>query len=126
MNPFKDLKDMVVAELEALARDGVLPAGLDLARVAVEPPRDPAHGVVATNAAMVLAKPAGMKPRDLAAALAARLGARGLVTEAAVAGPGFINLRLEPGFWHGCLAGMLRAGAHYGRSEVGAGRKVNV
>ncbi len=66
MNPFKDLKDMVVAELEALARDGVLPAGLDTARVAVEPPRDPAHGDVATNAAMVLAKPAGMKPRDLA------------------------------------------------------------
>ena len=126
MNPFKDLKDMVVAELEALARDGVLPAGLDLARVAVEPPRDPAHGDVATNAAMVLAKPAGMKPRDLAAALAARLGARDLVTEAAVAGPGFINLRLEPGFWHDCLAGMLRAGADYGRSDLGAGRKVNV
>ncbi len=126
MNPFKDLKDVVVAEIEALARDGVLPAGLDTARVAVEPPRDPAHGDVATNAAMVLAKPAGMKPRDLAEALAARLGARDRVSEAAVAGPGFINLRLEPGFWHGCLAGMLRAGADYGRSDLGAGRKVNV
>jgi arginyl-tRNA synthetase len=126
MNPFKDLKDMVVAELEALARDGVLPAGLDPARVAVEPPRDPAHGDVATNAAMVLAKAAGMKPRDLAEALAGRLGARDLVSEAAVAGPGFINLRLEPGFWHDCLAGILRAGADYGRSDLGAGVKVNV
>ncbi|MCH6588721.1 MAG: arginine--tRNA ligase, partial [Proteobacteria bacterium] len=126
MNPFKDLKDMVVAELEALARDGVLPAGLDIARVAVEPPRDPAHGDVATNAAMVLAKAAGLKPRDLAETLAARLGARDLVSEAAVAGPGFINLRIAAGFWHDCLAGILRAGADYGRSDLGAGVKVNV
>jgi arginyl-tRNA synthetase len=126
MNPFKDLRDLVIAELDALARDGALPAGLDTARVAVEPPRDSAHGDVATNAAMVLAKPAGMKPRDLAEALAERLRACDLVIEAAVAGPGFINLRIAEGFWHDCLAGALRAGAGYGRSELGAGVKVNV
>ena len=126
MNPFKDLRDLVIAELDALARDGALPAGLDTARVAVEPPRDSAHGDVATNAAMVLAKPAGMKPRDLAEALAERLRACDLVIEAAVAGPGFINLRIAEGFWHDCLAGALRAGAGYGRSDLGAGVKVNV
>ena len=126
MNPFQDLRDIVIAELDALMRDGALPDGLDTTRAAVEPPRDPAHGDVATNAAMVLAKPAGMKPRDLAEALAARLGARDLITEAAVAGPGFINLRIADGFWHDCLAGILRAGADYGRSGLGAGVKVNV
>ncbi|MCH8999143.1 MAG: arginine--tRNA ligase [Proteobacteria bacterium] len=126
MNPFKDLRELVIAELDALAREGVLPDGLDTTRAAVEPPRDPAHGDVATNAAMVLAKSAGMKPRALAEALAERLGARDLVTEAAVAGPGFINLRIAAAFWHDCLAGILRAGADYGRSDLGAGVKVNV
>ena len=126
MNPFKDLRELVIAELDALAREGVLPSGLDTTRAAVEPPRDPAHGDVATNAAMVLAKSAGMKPRALAEALAERLGARDLVTEAAVAGPGFINLRIAAAFWHDCLAGILRAGADYGRSDLGAGVKVNV
>ena len=126
MNPFQDLRAIVIAELDALARDGVLPDGLDTARVAVEPPRDSSHGDIATNAAMVLAKPAGMKPRDLATALANRLGAREMVTEAAVAGPGFINLRIAAEFWQDCLAGLLRAGADYGRGEVGAGVKVNV
>ena len=126
MNSFQELREIVIAELDALARDGVLPGGLDTTRVSVEPPRDPAHGDVATNAAMVLAKPAGMKPRVLAEALAGRLGARDLITEAAVAGPGFINLRIADGFWHDCLAGLLRAGADYGRSELGVGVKVNV
>ena len=126
MNPFRDLRDIVIAEIDALSRDGVLPSGLDTTRAAVEPPRDPAHGDVATNAAMVLAKPAGMKPRAIAEALAERLGAREPITEVAVAGPGFINLRIADGFWHGCLAGILRAGADYGRSDLGAGVNVNV
>ncbi len=126
MNPFQDLRDLVIAELDALARAGALPAGLDTKRVSVEPPRDSDHGDVATNAAMVLAKSAGMKPRELAEALAERLGARDLVTEAAIAGPGFINLRVAAAFWHDCLAGILRAGADYGRSELGVGVKVNV
>ncbi|MHA1151382.1 MAG: arginine--tRNA ligase [Alphaproteobacteria bacterium] len=126
MNPFRDLRDLVIAELDALSRDGVLPGGLDTTRVAVDPPRDAAHGDVATNAAMVLAKPAGMKPRAIAEALAERLGALDQVTEVAVAGPGFINLRIADGFWHDCLAGILRTGADYGRSDLGAGVTVNV
>ncbi|MFQ6017725.1 MAG: arginine--tRNA ligase [Kiloniellaceae bacterium] len=126
MNPFKDFKGVVVDELEALTRAGTLPAGLDFGRVAAEPPRDPAHGDIATNAAMVLAKPAGMNPRALGETLADRLAALDQVSEASVAGPGFINLRLKDGFWHRCLAGILRLGTDYGRSDVGRGRKVNV
>ena len=126
MNPFKDLKNVVTGELDALARAGMLPVGMDYTRVAVEPPRDPAHGDVATNAAMVLAKPAGAKPRELADALSARLRALDPVTEAEIAGPGFINLRLDAAYWQDCLAGILRTGPDYGRSDVGGGRKVNV
>jgi len=126
MNPFKDLKAVVVTALEDMARDGALPAGLDFERVGVDPPRDAAHGDVATNAAMVLAKPAAMKPRDLADGLAARLREAPHVHSAEVAGPGFINLSLDPAYWQGCLAGILRAGPDYGRSDLGAGRPVNV
>lgn len=126
MNPFKDLKAVVVTALEDMARDGALPAGLDFERVGVDPPRDAAHGDVATNAAMVLAKPAAMKPRDLAEGLAARLREASHVQTAEVAGPGFLNLRLDPAYWQGCLAGILRAGTAYGRSDLGAGRPVNV
>jgi len=105
---------------------GELPAGLDLTRVTVEPPRDPAHGDMATNAALVLAKPAGRKPRELAEALAARLRDLAPVESAEVAGPGFLNLCLAPGYWQACLAGILRAGRAYGDSELGGGRAVNV
>ncbi|MHA1599532.1 MAG: arginine--tRNA ligase [Alphaproteobacteria bacterium] len=126
MNPFKELKDVVVTVLEEMARDGALPSGLDFGRIGVDPPRDAAHGDVATNAAMVLAKPAAMKPRDVAEELAARLRRTAPVHSAAVAGPGFINLRLDPAYWHGCLAGILRAGSAYGRSDMGGGRQVNV
>ncbi|MEE8189084.1 MAG: arginine--tRNA ligase, partial [Kiloniellales bacterium] len=126
MNPFKDLKSLVVGELEALADEGALPRGLDYTRVAAEPPREAAHGDVATNAAMVLSKPAGKKPRELAKVLVPRLQALEQVTAVEVAGPGFINMRLDPAFWQTCLAGILRAGDDYGSSELGAGRKVNV
>ena len=126
MNPFKEFRDVIIAELEELTRAGSLPGGLDFARVSAEPPRDAGHGDIATNAAMVLAKPAGKRPRELAEALAARLGARSEVSEAMVAGPGFINLRLDAGFWHGCLADVLRVGTDYGRSDLGRGEKVNV
>ncbi len=126
MNPFKDLKAVVVTALEDMARDGALPAGLDFERVGVDPPRDAAHGDVATNAAMVLAKPAAMKPRDLAEGLAARLREAAHVQVVEIAGPGFINLRLDPAYWQGCLAGILRAGTSYGRSDLGAGQPVNV
>ena len=126
MNPFKDLKSLVVGELETLADEGALPRGLDYTRVAAEPPREAAHGDVATNAAMVLSKPAGKKPRELAEVLVPRLLALEQVTAVEVAGPGFINMRLDPAFWQTCLAGILRAGDDYGSSELGAGRKVNV
>ncbi|MEM7221708.1 MAG: arginine--tRNA ligase [Pseudomonadota bacterium] len=126
MNVFKEFLAIVQAELEAMAAAGELPERLDLSRVSVEPPREAAHGDLATNAAMVLAKQAGKKPRDIAEALAARLRARDGVEAAEVAGPGFLNLRLSPDLWHANLAAILRAGKDYGRSALGAGKRVNV
>jgi arginyl-tRNA synthetase len=122
MNLFSHFRDVVIAELGALE----LPPGLDTNRVAVEPPRDPAHGDIATNAAMVLAKPAGLAPRVLAEQLVERLSRHRDVTAAAVAGPGFINMRLADGFWHRRLAEILRAGPAYGDSTIGGGRMINV
>jgi len=126
MNLFADIRELVVVELEALMAAGVLPAGLDLAGVAVEPPRDQGHGDMATNAAMVLAKPAGMAPRAIADALAVRLMEDPRVAGADVAGPGFLNLRLEPAAWQGLVREVLVQGTAYGRSALGGGRKVNV
>jgi len=126
MNPYKQFKDVVKVELEELSQAGSLPAGLDLSRVSVEPPRDAAHGDLATNAALVLAKPARMKPRGIAEALAKRLRDHPDISEAEVAGPGFINLRLHDTYWHGCLAAILRAGDSYGDSDLGRGQAVNV
>jgi arginyl-tRNA synthetase len=126
MNLFADIRELVVAELQGLMADGTLPAGLDLAAVAVEPPRDAGHGEMATNAAMVLAKPAGMPPRVIADALAARLMADPRVAGADVAGPGFLNLRLDPAAWQGLVREVLVQGTQYGRSALGQGRKVNV
>ena len=126
MNLFADIRELVVAELEAMMADGVLPKGLDLAAVAVEPPRDAGHGDMATNAAMVLAKPAGMAPRAIADALAGRLMADPRVAGADVAGPGFLNLRLELAAWQGLVREVLVQGTGYGRSTLGQGRKVNV
>jgi arginyl-tRNA synthetase len=114
------------AVLAALEADGVLPAGLPRSNVTVEPPRDPAHGDMATNAAMVLAKPAGSNPRALAEKIVDKLLADPLVASAEIAGPGFINLRLQPGNWLGELAAIADQGTAYGRSSMGAGRRVNV
>jgi arginyl-tRNA synthetase len=126
MNLFRHFLDIVAAEIGELARAGVLPAGLDTSRIAVEPPRDPAHGDISTNAAMVLAKPAGMAPRALAEKLVERLKRRPEVIAAAPAGPGFINLRLADAFWHDRLAEIVRAGPAYGDARLGAGKPVNV
>jgi arginyl-tRNA synthetase len=109
-----------------LAADGVLPAGIDLARVVVEPPRDALHGDMATNAAMVLAKEAKAKPRDLAEAIAARLRGDDLMASVDVAGAGFINLTLKASAWADALRAVLSEGEAYGRSRVGASEKVNV
>lgn len=126
MNLFTDIRSLVIESLDAMVSDGTLPADLDLRNVAVEPPRDAAHGDMATNAAMVLAKPAKMKPRDIADALAVKLAADDRITSAEVAGPGFLNLRLAPSIWQGVPKSVLSAGLGYGRSDMGQGLKVNV
>ncbi|KQN25843.1 arginine--tRNA ligase [Sphingomonas sp. Leaf33] len=112
--------------LDALVAAGTLPAGLERRAVTVEPPRDPSHGDLATNAAMVLAKPAGTNPRVLAEALIGELRAIPGVSGVAVAGPGFINLTLDDTTWRDELAGIVAAGDDYGKSSVGAGIAVNV
>ncbi len=114
------------AALDALVASGDLPGGLERRGVTVEPPRDPSHGDLATNAAMVLAKPAGTNPRALAEKVAAELGKLPDVTNVSVAGPGFINLTLSDKSWRGELMAILDAGDAYGRSNLGEGVTVNV
>ncbi len=116
----------VADALAALAASGDLPNGLDLRNVAVEPPRDVTHGDLATNAAMVLAKPAGMKPRDIAMMLAQKLARLPEVDAAEPAGPGFLNLTLRADVWREELAVILNEGVDYGRSNLGRGTTVNV
>jgi arginyl-tRNA synthetase len=112
--------------LDGLVAEGALPADLPRAHVTVEPPRDPSHGDLSTNAAMVLAKAARTNPRALAALLAPRLERIEGVEAVEVAGPGFINLRLGAGIWRAELERIAQAGARYGRSDIGGGRRVNV
>jgi arginyl-tRNA synthetase len=126
MNLFADIRALVIASLDTLAAAGALPAGLDLGHVAVEPPRDPAHGDMATNAAMVLAKPSRMAPRAVAEALVPLLAADPRIAAAEIAGPGFINIRLQPAAWAGAVRAALAQGADFGRSKLGRARKVNV
>jgi arginyl-tRNA synthetase len=116
----------VATALDSLVAAGTLPSGLDRKNVTVEPPRDTSHGDLATNAAMVLAKPAKLNPRALGEALAAELGKLDDVAEASVAGPGFINLRLTDAAWRDELAQIQVAGDAYGRSILGQGVTVNV
>jgi arginyl-tRNA synthetase len=125
-NIFADVLDRVRAANDALVAAGELPAGIDQSRVVVEPPRDPTHGDMATNAAMVLAKDAGKKPRDLAEAIATKLRSDPLIDKVDVAGPGFINLTLHPGAWFDELRRVIAAGLDYGRGDVGRGEPVNV
>ena len=126
MTLFSRFSDHIGAALDALSARDALPGGLDRSAISVEPPRDPAHGDVATNVAMVLAKPAGMNPRALADLLVAELGKLDEVTEASVAGPGFINLRLADDSWRDELALIFSEGRDYGRSTMGQARRVNV
>jgi arginyl-tRNA synthetase len=124
---FADVLARVHAICAALAKDGKWPEGVDFSRVVVEPPRDAGHGDMATNAAMVLAKEAKSKPRDLAEAIAAKLRAEDLVETVDVAGPGFINLTLKPVAWTDALRCVLDEGDGYGRLPPKAGApKVNV
>ncbi len=126
MNLFSEIRGLVLDALVQMQSEGALPEGLSFDNVAVEPPRDAAHGDMATNAAMVLAKLAKMKPRDIADVLAGKLSADDRITSAEVAGPGFLNLRLAPSVWQGVLAAVLEKGTDYGRSTMGHGQKVNV
>jgi arginyl-tRNA synthetase len=125
-NIFAEMLERVRYVSDELIAAGDLPANVDLSRVTVEPPRDQAHGDMATNVAMVLAKEAGKKPRELAEIIAAKLRADDLVAEVEIAGPGFINLSLKSSAWFAALRDAVRLGRQYGRSDVGRGVPVNV
>lgn len=123
---FADVLARVHAICAALAIEGQWPDGVDFSRVVVEPPRDASHGDMATNAAMVLAREAKAKPRELADKIAEKLRADDLIASVDIAGPGFINLTLKPQVWADALRTVLREGAAYGRSAIGNAGKVNV
>lgn len=126
MNLFADMRALVLDSLTAMVTAGTLPEGLSFDNVTVDPPRDQSHGDMATNAAMVLAKPAGMKPREIADALAVKLLEDARVDTAEVAGPGFLNLRLANGVWQGVVDAVLAQGTDFGRSDLGRDGRVNV
>lgn len=126
MNPYRHFIGEIVAALQSMQAAGELPEKLDFSAITAEPPRDAAHGDIATNAAMVLAKAAARKPREIADALLPRLKANADVVDGAVAGPGFINLKIADGFWRERLRDCLKAGIAYGDSTMGQGAKVNV
>ena len=126
MNLFSDIRRLVLSSLEILKESGTLPENLNFLNVTVEPPRDSLHGDMSTNAAMVLAKPAGVNPRVIAETLAELLMLDERVISADVAGPGFLNLGLTPEFWTSVIPVALAAGTDFGRSNMGGGLKVNV
>jgi arginyl-tRNA synthetase len=133
-NIFGDFRRLVLAALDDMVAAGTLPPGLDFARIAIEPPRDPAHGDLATNAAMVLAGAIKENPMALAERIGAALGAqvltsgdyRGRGFTVAAARPGFLNIRLDPAVWHTQLRAILEVGTTYGDATVGNGERVNV
>ena len=116
----------IVVALEALQHEGALPPGLDFAATEVASPREAAHGELASNAAMVLAKPARLPPRVIAEKLAAKLAAAPDIAKAEIAGPGFVNLTFAPSFWQAVVTQILKEGADYGRSDVGEGGRINI
>src|SRR6266545_6641802 len=133
-NIYGDFRRLVLAALDDLIAEGVLPPALDFGRVAVEPPRDPAHGDLATNVAMVLAGAVKQNPMALAEQIGAALTGRELATgdyrgqgfSAEVAKPGFLNIRLDAAIWHAQLRAILQAGTAYGDSPIGGDEPVNV
>lgn len=126
MDIFSHFHDVVMGVLDNLSKQGALPAGLDFGNVAVEPPRDPEHGDIALNAAMVLAKQASMPPRELAALLAEELKAVEHIETVEIAGPGFINITLAPDIWPAVLEDILSKGGDYGASNLGRAKKINI
>src|SRR5580765_3937618 len=125
MDVFELFTTHVRTAVETLAKAGVFAAPPDLDRIVVELPREAGHGDLATNAAMVLAKDAGLKPRDLAAKIITELEKRPEITKTEIAGPGFINLTVDPAVWRDALAAAIRAGTDYGRGQ-GPTHSVNV
>jgi arginyl-tRNA synthetase len=126
MNVFTHFRGAIETLLNALAKSGELPSGMDYSNIAVEPPRVASHGDIATNAGLVLAKQAGKKPRDIAELLQPGLEALPEVETVEIAGPGFINLRIAAGFWQGQVKSILEAGTSFGDSQMGGGEKINV
>jgi arginyl-tRNA synthetase len=126
MNIFNTFRERIAARIEALAAEGRVPAGLDTARIVTEPPREASHGDMSCNAAMVLARDAGMKPRDLAELIVAGFTEDSDVVSTEIAGPGFINFRLKNNLYHSVVKNVLSAGKTYGDSQAGGGEKVNV
>jgi arginyl-tRNA synthetase len=126
MNVYALVHDRIIAALHALEGEGALRAGLDFSNVEVAPPREAAHGDLACNAALVLAKAAKAKPRDIAEKLAGKLRGTPDMAAVEVAGPGFLNMRFTPAFWQGVVAAILKEGADYGRADLGRGEPVNV
>lgn len=126
MNPFAEIRADVLAAIESAQAAGELPADLPVDRITIEPPRDPAHGDAASNAALLLAKPAKRAPMELALLLADRLGAVAKIAKVEVAKPGFVNLTLDDDFWRAQVAVALRAGPDYGAADLGRGAAINV
>jgi arginyl-tRNA synthetase len=126
MNPFALFADHVRAAVSLLAAESGVSGNLELSRIAVEPPREEAHGDLAINAAMVFARDFKTKPRDLAEKIAKKLAEVPHVTKVEVAGPGFINVTLDPAFWVGVLRTVIETGEEFGRADLGKGERVNV
>ena len=126
MSIFSDFTQRLLSHLQSAQDAGQIPSALETSRVTVEPPRDPSHGDLATNIAMVLAKPASMPPRDIAAVIADRLAQDVDIKSVEIAGPGFINIRLQTKIWHDAVGNVLTVGAGFGRSNIGAGGKINL
>ncbi len=126
MNIFKEIRGELEVILDQLKSEGLLPADVSTDRITIEPPRDASHGDMATNAAMLLSKPAKMKPRDVAEMLVGKLKELSVVDSAEIAGPGFINLRLDTSVWHKVVSAILSTGNDFARSDMGGNQKVNV
>ncbi|BCH54654.1 arginine--tRNA ligase [Agrobacterium vitis] len=126
MNLFADFENRIKTALETLDLVREKRSELSFERIVVEPPRDASHGDAATNAAMVLAKPLGVSPRVLADLIGEKLKEDADIAEVSVAGPGFLNIRLSVAYWQRLLANVIAEGTDFGRSQTGAGRKVNV
>lgn len=126
MNIFGQYREKIILYLNEMRAEGFIPAEISFDAVTAEPPRDSSHGDISTNAAMVIAKPAGKKPREIAEELAKRLKKTEGVEKVEIAGPGFINLRLAKEIWQGMIKELLNADSSYGNSEIGGGRRVNV